>query len=125
MALDFSDNKSIFLQIAAMIENDILRGILQEDEQVLSTNEIAKLYNINPNTALKGISVLFTEDILYKKRGVGMFVAAGAKEKILNKRKKEFFDEYVQPMLREAKAIGISKNELLKLIIDMEENENI
>ena len=125
MALDFSDNKSIFLQIAEMIENDILRGILQEDEQVLSTNEIAKLYNINPNTALKGISVLFTDDILYKKRGVGMFVASGAKEKILNKRKKEFFDEYVQPMIREAKAIGITKNELLKLIIDTEENENI
>jgi len=119
MAVDFSDNKSIFLQIAEMIENDILRGILREDEQVLSTNEIAKLYNINPNTALKGISVLFADDILYKKRGVGMFVASGAKEKILNKRKKDFSIEYVQPMLREAKAIGVTKNEILKLIIDM------
>ena len=122
MALDFSDNKSIFLQIAAMIENDILRDILREDEQVLSTNEIAKLYNINPNTALKGINVLFTDNILYKKRGVGMFVAAGAKEKILNKRKKEFSVDYVQPMLHEAKTIGITKNELLKFIIDTEEN---
>ena len=121
MALDFSDNKSIFLQVAEMIENDILRGILQEDEQALSTNELAKLYNINPNTALKGISVLFADDILYKKRGVGMFVAAGAKEKILKKRKKEFSNEYVQPMIREAKAIGITKNELLKIIIDMED----
>ena len=118
MAPDFSDNKSIFLQIAAMIENDIMRGILQEDEQVMSTNEIARLYNINPNTALKGVSVLFTDNILYKKRGVGMFVSPGAKEKILGKRKKEFFTEYIQPMLHEANTIGITKDELINLITE-------
>jgi len=121
MSFGFSDGKSIFLQIAAMIENDILRGILREDDQAPSTNELAKLCNINPNTALKGINMLLQEDILYKKRGVGMFVAAGAKEKILNKRKKEFSAEYVRPMMREAKAIGILKDELIDLIKKEEE----
>ena len=70
-----------------MIENDILRDVLLEDERVPSTNELAKLYAINPSTAAKGINILVDAGILYKKRGIGMFVSDGAKEVIRTKRK--------------------------------------
>ena len=73
-----------------MIENDILRDVLLEDERVPSTNELAKLYAINPSTAAKGINILVDAGILYKKRGIGMFVSAGAKEVIRTKRKARF-----------------------------------
>ena len=73
-----------------MIENDILRDVLLEDERVPSTNELAKLYAINPSTAAKGINILVDAGILYKKRGIGMFVSDGAQEVIRTKRKARF-----------------------------------
>lgn len=118
MPLDLSNDKSIFLQIAQMIENDILRDILKADEQCLSTNELARLYNINPNTAAKGLSVLMTNEILYKKRGVGMFISPGAKEKILKSRKETFIKDYVAPLIHEAKSIGMTKDDLIKIITE-------
>ena len=85
-----SQEKSIYLQIKEMIENDIIRDILLEEERVPSTNELAKLYAINPATAAKGVNLLVDEGILYKKRGIGMFVASGAKQVIVRKRKRDF-----------------------------------
>lgn len=74
-----NQEKSIYIQISEMIENDILRDVLLEDERVPSTNELAKLYAINPSTAAKGINILVDAGILYKKRGIGMFVSDGSK----------------------------------------------
>jgi DNA-binding transcriptional regulator YhcF (GntR family) len=84
-----NQEKSIYIQISEMIENDILRDVLLEDERVPSTNELAKLYAINPSTAAKGINILVDAGIL-KKRGIGMFVSDGAKEVIRTKRKARF-----------------------------------
>ena len=108
--------KSIYLQIAEMIETDILRDILLEEERVPSTNELAKLYAINPATAAKGVNILVDEGVLYKKRGIGMFVSAGAKEAILSRRKNEFYDNYVKKLLEEAASIGLGKEEVIQLI---------
>lgn len=85
-----TQEKSIYIQIAEMIERDILRDILLEEEKAPSTNELAKLYAINPATAAKGINILVDRGILYKKRGIGMFVVKGAKEMIMAKEKKNF-----------------------------------
>ena len=93
---ELTQEKSIYLQIREMIERDILRDNLQEEERVPSTNELAKLYAINPATAAKGINLLVDEGILYKKRGIGMFVAAGAKEQIKKKKKAQPSDEASQ-----------------------------
>ena len=111
-----TEQKSIYLQISEMIETDILRGILLEEEQVPSTNELAKLYTINPATAAKGVGLLVDEDILYKRRGIGMFVSKGARDKILTKRKAAFEENHVVPLLAEARSLGISKEELLTMI---------
>lgn len=111
-----TQEKSIYIQIKEMIENDILRDIILEEERVPSTNELAKLYAINPATAAKGINLLVDEGILYKKRGIGMFVAAGAKKKIMEKRKEHFYDDYVKSLLAEAGSLGITKRELIAMI---------
>ena len=111
-----TQEKSIYLQIAEMIETDILRDILLEEERVPSTNELAKLYAINPATAAKGVNILVYEGVLYKKRGIGMFVSAGAKEAILSRRKNEFYDNYVKKLLEEAASIGLGKEEVIQLI---------
>ena len=111
-----TQEKSIYLQIAEMIETDILRDILLEEERVPSTNELAKLYAINPATAAKGVNILVDEGVLYKKRGIGMVVSAGAKEAILSRRKNEFYDNYVKKLLEEAASIGLGKEEVIQLI---------
>lgn len=111
-----TQEKSIYLQIAEMIETDISRDILLEEERVPSTNELAKLYAINPATAAKGVNILVDEGVLYKKRGIGMFVSAGAKEAILSRRKNEFYDNYVKKLLEEAASIGLGKEEVIQLI---------
>ena len=108
-----NQEKSIYIQISEMIENDILRDVLLEDERVPSTNELAKLYAINPSTAAKGINILVDAGILYKKRGIGMFVSDGAKEVIRTKRKAQFYENYVSEIVNEAKTLGITKAELI------------
>ena len=116
-----NQEKSIYLQIKEMIERDILRDILLEEERVPSTNELAKLYAINPATAAKGVNLLVDEGILYKKRGIGMFVATGAKEAIRKKRRKHFYEDYVQTLLTEAASLGITREELVRMIRGEEE----
>ena len=111
-----NEQTSIYLQIAQMMENDILRGIYQEEEQVPSTNELARQFRINPATAAKGVNLLVEEGILYKKRGIGMFVSAGAVAAIRQKRKAAFYEDYVKTVVNEAKNLNIDKAELLEMI---------
>jgi DNA-binding transcriptional regulator YhcF (GntR family) len=108
--------KSIYLQICEMIENDILREILLEEERIPSTNELAKQYSINPATAAKGINILVEKEVIYKKRGIGMFVTAGAKEKIKDQRKEDFYVDYIKKLLLEAGNIGITKEDVIRMI---------
>jgi len=111
-----NQEKSIYLQISEMIENDILRNVLFEEEKVPSTNELAKFFKINPATAAKGINLLVDEGILYKKRGIGMFVTQGAKQAVKKKRKDAFYDNFIKSLLVEAASLGISQEELIEMI---------
>lgn len=110
------DSRPIFVQIAERIENDILEGRLPEETQVPSTNQFASFYQINPATAAKGVNLLVDQGILYKKRGVGMFVAAGAQEQLREKRKEQFFEQFVVTMLREAEKLGIAVEQVVAMI---------
>lgn len=116
MILDFSSEKPIYMQLAEAIEDDILKDIFEEETQVISTTQISVNFKINPATAGKGINLLVDEGIIYKKRGLGMFVASGAKEKILVKRRETFFRIYVLTMLEEALKLDISREEIIKMI---------
>ncbi|MCI8422704.1 MAG: GntR family transcriptional regulator [Lawsonibacter sp.] len=106
----------IYLQIAQMLEDDILRQVYREEEQVPSTNELARGYNINPATAAKGINLLVSEGILYKKRGIGMFVSPGAGEKVKQKRRAAFYDGYVKPLVKEGASLALAGEELLAMV---------
>ena len=112
----FSDGRPIFLQIAEMIENDIVAGNLGEDSQVPSTNEFAAMYRINPATAAKGINLLVEDGILHKRRGIGMFVSSGARERLMEKRRARFSRDYLEPMVVEAASLGLTADELSDLI---------
>ena len=109
------DGKSIYLQISQSIEDDIFSGIIAEEEPVPSTNQLARHYAINPATAAKGVGLLTDEGIIYKKRGIGMYVKTGAKEIILNKRRAEFYENF-STSLKKAVDLGIDKSELIKMI---------
>lgn len=110
------ENRPIFVQIAERIEEDILAGRLAEEEQAPSTNQFAALYQINPATAARGVNLLVDQGILYKKRGVGMFVATGSRERLMEKRRESFFEQYVVAMLREAKRLGIEEEQVIEMI---------
>jgi GntR family transcriptional regulator len=110
------DSRPIFLQIAEAIENDILDGALLEESQVPSTNEFAAFHRINPATAGKGVNLLVDEGILYKKRGIGMFVATGARERLARKRRDQFEAEYVRPLVAEAAKLGLGQAQLITMI---------
>ena len=111
-----NDQSLIYLQIAQMLEDDILRGVYREEEQVPSTNELARGYNINPATAAKGINLLVADGILYKKRGIGMFVARGAEQAVRQKRKAAFYDGYIKPLVREGASLDLAGEELLAMV---------
>jgi DNA-binding transcriptional regulator YhcF (GntR family) len=110
------ESRPIFLQIAEAIENDILSGALAEESQVASTNEFAAYYRINPATAGKGVNLLVDDGILYKKRGIGMFVTAGSRDRLIAKRREQFDSEFVLPLIAEATKLGLSRSQLIDMI---------
>ena len=110
------ENRPIFMQIAERIENDIIAGELPEETQVPSTNQFASFYQINPATAAKGVNLLVDQGILYKKRGLGMYVAPGARARLLEKRREQFYEQYVVAMIREAEKLGITQEQLVDMI---------
>ena len=111
-----NDHTSIYLQIAKMLEDGILRGIYPEGCQVPSTNELARTLCINPATGAKGLNLLVEEGILYKRRGLGMFVSEGAAERIRAKRREEFLEQYVKPLAAEARKLGLPAEELQAML---------
>ncbi len=112
----FDDRSPIYVQIANGIKDEVLSGALKEDDQVMSTNQYAAFYRINPATAAKGFAQLVDEGVLYKKRGIGMFVSPDARAKLRAERRERFFADVVAPMLAEARMIGIDVDEIVKHI---------
>lgn len=112
MKIDFGSQTPIFLQLSQGLEDEILSGIYREGEQIPSITELAASYKINPATALKGINLLVDAGIVYKKRGIGMFVSQGVLQLLKEKRQDEFFQQYVLPMVQEAKRLSIQPETL-------------
>ncbi len=111
-----NNEKPIFQQIRERIEDAILDGQLQPEDRIPSTNEFAKEYQINPATAGKGVNELVDKGVIYKKRGVGMFVHEGAKDILITERKASFFQQHIEPLKKEARRLGISDEELQQLL---------
>ena len=115
--MDFDElNKPIYQQLAEEIEDYILKGIFKEESKIPSTTEYSTNYRINPATVRKSFGILVDEDIIYKKRGIGMFIKEGSREKIKKKRKDQFFINYIQKTLEEGEKLGISSLDIIELI---------
>jgi GntR family transcriptional regulator len=112
------EGKAIFLQIAESVEDAIIDGSLPEEGQAPSTNELAAFHRINPATAGKGVNMLVDKGVLYKRRGIGMFVAPGARDLLLAERRTVFADRFVEPLLAEARKLGLGAEDLTDLIRD-------
>lgn len=108
--------KPIFIQIAEQLEDSIFTGVFPEETRIPSTNEFAALLNINPHTVLKGMNMLVDEEIIYKKRGVGMFVKEGAVAKIRQKRQSQFYEQYIASLIEEASKLQMTKDDIIALI---------
>ena len=112
----FDGTRPIFLQLAEMLEEGIISGAYPEEGQIPSITEFSATLKINPATALKGINLLVDEGLVYKKRGVGMFVATGARDALLKKRQESFYTDRVRPGAREASSLGLTLPELTRLV---------
>lgn len=124
MKISNTSNTPIFIQIANLIEEQILNGVYTEDMQIISTNELSSLLKINPNTILKGMNLLVDESILYKKRGLGIFVSKDALSIIKKKRLDDFNDKYIKSLVNEARKLNISEDEIVeKICLEFENKE--
>jgi len=110
------DARPIFLQIAEQLESQIIDGSMREETQVPSINDLAAFHRINPATALKGVTLLVDAGILYKRRGIGMFVAPGARDRLVAARTEAFQDTYVRPLVAQARVLGITTEQLTAMI---------
>jgi GntR family transcriptional regulator len=112
----FDDGAPIFSQVADRLADDIADGALGEGERVPSSNELAAFYRINPATAAKGLGVLTDDGLLEKRRGIGMFVAAGARERLLQVRRRDFAERFVAPLIAEAGRLGLDIDALVAMV---------
>lgn len=122
MAIDLIDEgRPLFVQIAEMIENSIIDGTYADEAQVPSTNELAAFHRINPATAGKGLAKLVADGILYKRRGIGMFVTTGASDALRFRRREDFAKQYIEPLITEANKLGMPVDELKTMLDTWEE----
>ncbi|WP_127794718.1 GntR family transcriptional regulator [Agromyces sp. LHK192] len=119
------ESRPIFIQIAEQVENDIIDGALPEGSQIPSTNEFAAFYRINPATALKGVTRLVDDGIVVKRRGIGMFVTDGARDRLIERRRADFAAQYLKPLIVEAEKLGIGVDELAALLRAQTTSERI
>jgi len=128
LKLNTESMKPIYVQISEWLETEIISGNIKSDEKIYSQYQLAEMFNINPATAAKGLNILADDNILYKKRGLGMFVSPSAKEQILEKRKNQTLKHLVLELVTEAHRLGVNELELLSMIKAVrnqdEEDEN-
>lgn len=116
MEPNFETQKPIYIQLADWLSDNILSGQIEEGEQIPSTTEISMTYKVNPATALKGVNLLVDKGIIYKKRGLGMFVAEGAVQTLRKERQTDFYDSFIKTLTAEAKKLGLTKEEIIEMI---------
>lgn len=116
MTVSFDDKQPIFIQVAQMIEDDILTRTYAGEEQIMSTAQFSRTFQINPATIVKGVALLVNEGVLYKKRGMGMYVSPEARQIILSKRRERFYNDLVLKLLDEAEKLELTKQDLIDMI---------
>ena len=116
MDLKLKNEKPIYIQLADWLSDQIISGKIAEGEQIPSTTEISMAYKVNPATALKGVNLLVEKGVIYKKRGLGMFVSEGSVAKLKKERKNDFFDSFIKTLTTEAIKLGLDKEDIIEMI---------
>ncbi|MGL5765468.1 MAG: GntR family transcriptional regulator [Sarcina sp.] len=116
MRINFNEDSPIYVQIAHAVEDGILNGIFEEESAIPSTTEISLMYKINPATVNKGFNILVNKEIIYKKRGIGMFVKKGSSQILMEQRREQFLKGFILPIIEEAKRLNISEDEIINMI---------
>lgn len=116
MMLITDGTKPIYVQIAEWIETEIMNGHFSCDDKVYSQYQLAEMFTINPATAAKGLNLLVDDKILYKKRGLGMFVTENAQQRVIHKRKNETLKQLIEEIVTEAQLLQVSKADLIDMI---------
>lgn len=116
MKLNMESSKPIYVQVAEWLEAEILRETIKEEERIYSQYQLADMFNINPATAAKGLNILADENIVYKKRGLGMYVTANARQCILAKHKTHVLSRLIKELILEAKRLNVDEQELVRML---------
>lgn len=114
--------KPIYFQISAWLEIEILSGNITAGEKIYSQYQLAEMFNINPATAARGLNILADENILYKKRGLGMFVSHEAME-IIRRKRRELVLERLLELVKEAEILKISETELIAMLKNVRQRD--
>lgn len=112
--MNFKENKAIYLQIAELLMDEILQGKYAEEDRIPSVREYASVVEVNVNTCMRAYDWLCSQDVIFTKRGLGYFVAQGARNSILTVRKKEFFEEFLPELIKKMNTLNISKQEIIE-----------
>ena len=122
MKVNLNDQSPIFIQIADMIKDALVEGVIKEGEKIPSTTELSNFYQINRATAQKGVGILVDEGIVEKRRGIGVFVIPQAREKLINERVQGFSELYIKSLVEEAKRLEMTKEEVMKRVSEYYDN---
>ena len=114
--MEYNEHKPIYLQNVDMMQEKIIAGEWREEERIPSVREMGAIVGVNPNTIVRSYQLLETREIIYNKRGLGYFVKGGAVERIKENLKQEFIADEVPAFKAKASMLGITKEELLKLL---------
>lgn len=109
-------SEPIYIQIGEWLENEILSGRVKPEEKIYSQYKLSEIFSINPATALKGLNLLVEKGIVYKKRGLGMFISADALRILKKEHKNEVLTEQIRDLVEEAILLDVSEEELINLL---------
>ncbi|MBQ8672948.1 MAG: GntR family transcriptional regulator [Bacteroides sp.] len=121
--MDFKDNKTIYLQIADRICDEILLGRYAEEARIPSVREYAALVEVNANTVMRSYDHLQSREVIYNKRGIGYFVSPGAADLIRSLRRERFLHEEADYFYRQLFTLNVSPEELAGMYRDYIKNQ--
>ena len=112
--MTFNNDKAIYIQMADRLCDDILAGTYSDDDRVPSVREYAVSLEVNTNTAVKAYDQLARDGIIYNRRGLGYFVTPGARDSIMQARRKAFLDTTLPNLFRDMRLLGIGIDDIVK-----------
>ena len=113
---NWNDNQPIYRQLRDRVVAMIIEGVLNDGEALPSVRNVAAEYQLNPLTVLKGYQALVDEDLVEKRRGLGMFVKEGARKKLTRDERQRFIEEEWPVVVETINRLGIDAEELLRAI---------